>query len=173
MHEADTMVTDVLPRGRHRRSSLFRRALSRMSLGAAAVLLTMVVGVLTAVATGLTGATSGNSVGLSAGRPPAQVQAGPTSTPTAGIEARPTVEPALTSEAGVDAASEPVADLPDPAPVADASPAAAAAPAPDPIPTVRQGDSCSAEGARGTTAAGKPTVCTGERGDGRTRWRHT
>jgi hypothetical protein len=169
MHEADTMVTDVIPTsGRHRlASSPFRRTVSRMSLGGAAVLLTMAVGALTAIGTGLTGGTSETSAGLSADGLPTQVPADPTPARTAVIGAR-TVGSSPAPEDYVAPTPASVVAPGEPAPVAHT----AAAPAPKPIPTVRQGERCSTEGARAMTAEGKPTVCTGKRGEGTTRWRH-
>ena len=56
MHEQDTVVLDLPKGGRHRLpASSLRRAVSRMSLGAAAVVLTIGLGVVAAVVTGLTG----------------------------------------------------------------------------------------------------------------------
>ena len=162
MHDAETMATDVSPaRGRHRLgSSELRRAVGRMSLGGAAVLLTIVVGVLAAVGSGLTSA-SGDAAGGPAEWPPAQVPADPTPARAGAIAVRPPVEVSPTTDAAAEPGPEQV--------VAERAPAAVAR---QPIPEVRQGQPCSAEGARGVTAAGKPSLCTGERGDGRPRWRH-
>jgi hypothetical protein len=134
-----------------------------MSLGGAAVLLTIGVGVLAAVGTGLTDGAAGNSAGLAA-QWPTQVPEDPTPARAAAIVTRPAVETTPAPDADGEPAPAPVVDPIEPAP---AAPSAAMTPAP--LPTVRQGDRCSAEGALAVTVAGKPAVCTGK---GRTRWRH-
>jgi hypothetical protein len=175
MHEQDTVVLDLPRRGRHRLpASSLRRAVSRMSLGAAAVVLTIGLAVVAAVATGLTGGHLGDFAGLPAPEPSHQAGAGPTRALDGGIRAGATAEPTAESAADVpDLAANAV--LPDPVPAGHASPAPPADPAPDdpgspPVSTVSPGDPCQSEGAAGITAGGKPTVCT-RRGEGRARWR--
>ena len=167
MHEADTMVTDVIPlKGRHRLSSSpLRRALSPMSLGGAAVVVTIGVGVLAAASTGLTGGASETAASLPK-YIPTEVPADPTPARAAAVAARPTVEAAPAPEAQAEPAPAVVVEADEPAPTA--APSATEAPAP--IPTVRKGAPCPVEGAQAMTVAGKPVTCTGE---GRTRWRHT
>jgi hypothetical protein len=176
MQEQDTEVLDLPRGGRHRlQASALRRAVSRMSLGAAAVVLTIGLGVVAAVATGLTGMPVADFGGIPA--PMTEAHAGPTSASTAGIGVVPTAEPVPASDAGVPEAAAGVADeVPDPVPAEPAPPVPAGDPAPvgeaegPPVSTVSPGDPCQAEGAAGMTAGGKPTVCT-RRGDGRARWR--
>jgi hypothetical protein len=178
MHEQDTVVLHFPRRGRHRLpASSLRRAVSRMSLGAAAVVLTIGLAVVAAVATGLTGGQLGDFAGLPAPEPSHQSGAGPAPALNGGIGSGATVEPTPASAADVpDLAVSAVDEAPDPAPVGHASPAPAGDPAPvdgaesPPVATVSPGDPCQAEGAAGITAGGKPTVCT-RRGDGRARWR--
>ena len=175
MQEQDTVVLDLPKGGRHRLpASSVRQAVSRVALGAAAVVLTIGLAVLAAVATGLTSAPVGDLVGLPA--PSTDAEADPTSARAGGIGARPTAEPTPPSDADVPDLAV-VEEPPAPAPAETASPPADQ-PAPDdgpetpPVSTVQPGDPCPGEGAAGITAGGKPTVCT-QRGDGRTRWRTT
>jgi hypothetical protein len=174
MLEQDTVVVDRPTGGRHRLpASSLRQAVRRMSLGAAAVVLTIGLGLLAAVATGLTGTPVDDLGGFPA--PSTEAEAGPTSARAAGIGARLTAEQIPASDGDVpELASDAV--QPEPVPVGAASPTPAEDPAPDdgaersPVPTVRPGDPCPGEGAAGSTAGGPSTVCT-QRGDGRTRWR--
>ena len=174
MQEHDTVVLDCQGKGRHRLpASSLRQALSRMSLGAAAVVLTIGLAMVAAVATGLTGASF--DLGIPVPKPSTQAQADSTTGRAAALGAGPTAEPAPASDTPEPVAS--VADEPsDPGPVADAAPVPADEPAPNqgparaPVSTVRPGDPCSGEGSAGVTAGGKPAVCA-QRGDGRTRWR--
>jgi hypothetical protein len=179
MHEQDTAVLDRPTRGRHRPpASPLRRAASRMSLGATAVLMTIGFGVLAAVTTGLTGASPADLGGLSPRWLSLEEEAGPTSGRAANIGGRQGAERMPASDAAI---AEPAAvadEQPGTAPMPDGAPAPADAPAAEPRPerapmsTVRPGDPCSSEGLAGITAGGKPTVCT-RRGDGRNRWRHS
>ena len=127
MLEQDTVVLDLPRGGRHRLpASSLRRAVRRMSLGAAAVVLTIGLALLAAVATGLTGAPVGDLVGLPA---PSTEAAGPTSVRAAGIGAGPTTAgPTTASDDDVpDLAAE---EQTPPAPVEATSPAPADEPAP-------------------------------------------
>ena len=172
MHEQDTVVLDLPSGGRHRlQASSLRRAVSRMSLGAAAVVLTIGLGVVAAVATGLTNVPTVDLGGMPA--PSTGAHAGPTSPRAGSIAVGPTAEPAAASDvadpdvAAEEPASAPVEGAP-PAPVADPAPVAGAES--PPVSTVSPGDPCSSEGSAAVTSGGKPTVCM-RRGDGRTRWR--
>ena len=178
MHEQDTVVVDRPRRGRHRPAAApLRQAVSRISLGATAVLMTIGFGVLAAVTTGLTGASPGDVGGLPAAWPALEQGADPTSGRATNIGARQTAGRTPASDAVVPEAAAGVVDE-QPRTVADPAPAPAAAPAAEPRPErapmsgVQPGDPCSAQGLAGVTAGGKSAVCT-RRGDGQNRWRHS
>jgi hypothetical protein len=175
VHEPDP-PTDQLPlSGRHRAAPrTVRQVAVRLSAGAGAFLVVAGLGVLTADLMGLTGAAPSAAVQV---HPPSapSVRADPTfGTPLdLGATRADRAEPSPSSTE----AAPPVPGSADPAPTVDAPPAPAPEPAsaPPPVPASRavaqQGEPCSAEGARGTTAAGKPVVCTARGSGGEIRWR--
>ena len=147
MQEQDTVVLDLPRGGRHRLpASSLRQAVSRVALGAAAVVLTIGLAVLAAVATGLTSAPVGDLVGLPA--PSTDAEADPTSARAGGIGARPTAEPTPASDADVPDLA--VVEEP-PAPV----PAETASPPADRAGTGRRtGDSTGVDGPAGRSVPG-------------------
>ena len=180
VHGLDTSDEDRPLPGRHRATpSVTRRAAGRAAIWSVGVLAAAVLGVITAGAVGLTETSQGPAGAAAALASPGPPQTDPRVGRTIDIR-RPSA--ARTQESvAADVVVDPAVEEPPPTPATGAErppddeprPAEPARrPAEAPVRTVRPGDSCSAEGATGVTARGKPTVCTARSGDGRTRWRH-
>jgi hypothetical protein len=168
VHQPDTLVldhpTEVLD-GRHRSApSTGRRALTRTAVSAVAVLVVATAGWFTADAVGLTRTDTTAAADLPReylrpqGDEPSPARAGHRSAAPA-----PETPPAPDA---VDAGG-PTAAVPARPPAVAVPPPTADRPR---VPSVRVGDTCSAPGAVGVTAKGKPAVCTA--GSGPTRWKN-
>jgi hypothetical protein len=174
VQEPDTPDEHFPPTGRHGAPPLdLRRTVFRLSVGAGTLMVVAALAVLTAFWTGLTDATPSDVQQVQAPRQ-STVSASPTFARTLDLDV---TRADRSAQQSATEAPESVAESSDRALAAGTAPAPPPEPAPAPpltaapSPVAQPGDPCSTEGARGTTAGGKPVRCSARGGEGETRWR--